>query len=371
MKKGVIVLLVLGLFLMVFMIGGVKADTGYKNKIEKFLNENGYVVGLDIRNSTTEDGVNIKETSIKRIQNRAFSIVSTTSNELTNSNSEGTLVVLEKNGEKRYFIAETYNQGNSNMLKMYNEEEEVILDLTNQKIVSTYGNEKKCGFLTCMGNYIIKNIGAFGVCLPLCSGADFTFTTCAGCLGLAGARGLWDCTWNSCAWYKCRKNCENKFGFGDYETYCFEGNVWKQRALFQYQCPADINYGESGTCEINSDSGKWINQTKVMTCQYGCENSVCNGAPVCNLISPINNLTTQNKSIIIKFETLDKLKNIQMIDYSEKRPKLSKLCTNCKKDYTKKKIFTKGIHNITFVCTDLNGKTQNQSIIFQVNNKKI
>lgn len=370
MKKRIISL-VITLFIITF-VGGTLADTGFKNEIEKFLNENGYIIGGNSTSSITEDGINIESIPIQKTQIPALSMYNTDSSNLINSVSESALFILEKNGDKKYFIAEIGKQENISILKMYDENGGIVIDITNQKIISVIGNEKDCSRWVCIWDYILKQIKDKGLIIAaLCSSCALepTKASCVLCLkevGILAAKGIWDCGWNKCSWYKCKKNCENLHAFGDFVNYCSNGELWKQRAHFSYQCPEGIDYGESGTCEIDNSSAEWISAIKVMSCPYGCENGICKGSPVCSVETPKNNIVSTTKRILFQISSLNKLKSIQIIDYSDKRPRWRRWCSRCKLNYSTKKTLKEGVHNITIRCTDYENKTSEYSLSFRI-----
>ncbi len=71
-----------------------------------------------------------------------------------------------------------------------------------------------------------------------------------------------------------------------------------------------------------------------------------------------------NLNIVVSEEV-----TIEYIDYSDMRPKYTKLCSKCT-SFSKAKSFNDGLHNVTIRAKDYAGNTDEVSIVFMVDSKK-
>ena len=365
MKKRFLILISLILvFSIVQFVSAESIEENLDTKTISFIQQEGYTINEENIENKFDNEVSIQILQLSK--EPQFKILE--SGETEEILETASLFIIKKSGDEKYFIANIKEEGGKQILKLYDETGGVEIDIDSKEIVALQGDEYDCSYWKCVGYYVLKQLKdplTYAACASPCL-IDPTGTLCLSCLVVKGvAGGVWDCFWDNCEWYSCKKNCAANNYYGEYETYCNGSEVWKHKYSYVFHCPDNVDYGEEGECEVDPTESFWRDSFKYKSCRDGCEEGECiSQEPIidlCIISSPLDNGGYNTRRILFDIQASGKLEKIEYIDYSDNRPRWKRLCSKCD-EYSKTKSLNEGEHDILIRCVPYDGEPETHKI---------
>jgi hypothetical protein len=204
----------------------------------------------------------------------------------TNDSGVVFLVNLDNKGKsfKKSYLMEIGKKDGHAVLRMFDKSSGVDLDVSNSSIVSIWGDHS-CTYYDCVSYGAIFfhdawwNTPCNSIC-GLCEG-DFQnpyfCAPCAVCLTSISLSVAEPCDSNSCEYYPCQEDCNDMDGWGSWQYYCYQGDVWKRKQGSDWACSS--NEPRNGQCQ--KVLWYWGQEVEFEPCNYGCTD-YGNGNAECN-----------------------------------------------------------------------------------------